>query len=353
MPEIWGVHLSGALTDWVSAKDVALEMLRHHGVEGGFGRIIEYYGPGLACLSAMDRHVIVNLGAEMGATTTVFPSDDRTREFLAHVGREADRAPYAAEPGAQYDCHDEIDLDKIEPMIALPSSPANVVRVRDVPKQDIYQVYVGSSANPGYRDFAIAAAIVASKTTHDRVSFDINPSTREVFQQLVADGRMAESIAAGARVHQPGCNGCIGMGQAPRRRTRVAAHGAAQLSWSVRHPRGQRVPVQPGDGCGIGAVRHHYRPARRRHALSGYRGAGRHRRRHPQDRAADQGRGRTGDAIAEVGHHRQPAAPDGAGRRSTTTDRAQPGERRAGAALPRPEPGGWPRASPAFTGRTW
>ena len=215
MPEIWGIHLTGALNHWVSAKDVALEMLRRHGVEGGFGRIIEYHGPGLACLSAMDRHVIANLGAELGATTTVFPSDDRTREFLANVGREADWAPYAAEPDAHYDHHEEIDLDRIEPMIAMPSSPANVVRVRDVPKHDIYQAYIGSSANPGYRDIAIAAAIVAGKATHDRVSFDINPSTREVFQQLVADGRMAELISAGARVHQAGCNGCIGMGQAP------------------------------------------------------------------------------------------------------------------------------------------
>ena len=212
MPEIWGVHLTGALNDWVSAKDIILEMLRRHGVEGGFGRIIEYYGPGLACLSAMDRHVIANMGAELGATTTVFPSDERTRTFLASVGRKADWTAQAAQQGAQYDHHEEIDLDAIEPMIAMPSSPVNVVRVRDVPKQDIYQAYIGSSANPGYRDYAIAAAIVAGKTTHDRVSFDINPSTRVVFQQLVADGRMAELIAAGARVHQPGCNGCIGMG---------------------------------------------------------------------------------------------------------------------------------------------
>ena len=215
MPEIWGVHLTGALQDWVSAKDVILEMLRRHGVAGGFGRIVEYYGPGLACLSAMDRHVIANMGAELGATTTVFPSDSRTRDFLRNVGREADWTPQAAEQGAQYDHHDEIDLGKVEPMIAMPSSPANVVRVRDVPKQDIYQAYVGSSANPGFRDFAIAAAIVAGRTTHDRVSFDINPSTREVLQQLVAGGHLAELIAAGARVHQPGCNGCIGMGQAP------------------------------------------------------------------------------------------------------------------------------------------
>ena len=215
MPEIWGMHLTGELPDWVSAKDVVLEMLRRHGVEGAFGRIIEFYGPGLACLSAMDRHVIANMGAEMGATTTVFPSDERTREFLRNVGREGDWQALAAEPGADYDHHEEIDLSAVEPMIATPSSPGNVVRVRDVPKVDIYQSYIGSSANPGYRDYAVAAAIVAERTVHDRVSFDINPSTRQVVQQLVSEGDMARLVAAGARMHQPGCNGCIGMGQAP------------------------------------------------------------------------------------------------------------------------------------------
>ena len=215
MPEIWGVRLTGSLADWVSAKDVILEMLRRHGVEGGFGRIIEYYGPGLDCLSAMDRHVIANVGAELGASTTVFPSDERTREFLVNVGREDEWIPLAAEEGASYDHHDEIDLSKLEPMIATPSSPGNVMRVRDVPKRDNYQSYIGSSANPGYRDLAVAAEMVAGRTVHDRVSFDINPSTRQVMQQLVADGRLGKLVAAGGRVHQPGCNGCIGMGQAP------------------------------------------------------------------------------------------------------------------------------------------
>ncbi len=217
MPEIWGVELTGTLPDWVSAKDVALEMLRRHGVEGAFGRVVEYYGPGLARLSAMDRHVIANMGAEMGATTTVFPSDLRTREFLRNVGREGDWVPLAADKGADYDHHDVIDLGALEPMIATPSSPGNVVRVRDVPKVDVYQTYIGSSANPGYRDYAVAAEMVKGRTAHDRVSFDINPSTRQVFEQLVADGHMARLIESGARVHQPGCNGCIGMGQAPAR----------------------------------------------------------------------------------------------------------------------------------------
>ena len=217
MPEIMGVKLVGELPPWVSAKDVALEMLRRHGVEGGFGRIVEYYGPGLACLSAMDRHVIANLGAELGATTTVFPSDERTREFLRQVGREDDWQPFAADDEASYDHHETIDLSALEPMIATPSSPGNVLRVRDCPKVDVYQTYIGSSANPGYRDLAVAAAMVKGRAAHERVSFDINPSTRQVFEQLIKSGCMADLVAAGARIHQPGCNGCIGMGQAPAR----------------------------------------------------------------------------------------------------------------------------------------
>ncbi len=155
-PEIMGVELVGELPPFVSAKDVALEMLRRHGVQGGFGRVVEYHGPCLASLSAMDRHVIANLGAEMGATTTVFPSDERTRAFLRNVGREDDGRPLAADEGATYDHHETIDLSALEPMIATPSSPGNVMRVRDCPKVDVFQTYVGSSANSGFRDFAVA-----------------------------------------------------------------------------------------------------------------------------------------------------------------------------------------------------
>src|SRR5215208_5369476 len=118
MPQIWGVRLTGSLPEWVSAKDVILEMLRRHGVEGGFGRIVEYYGPGLAGLTAMDRHVIANMGAELGATTTVFPSDEATREFLRAEGREADWTPIAADAGATYDVHEEIDLSTLEMLLA-------------------------------------------------------------------------------------------------------------------------------------------------------------------------------------------------------------------------------------------
>ncbi|HEX2134661.1 MAG TPA: aconitate hydratase [Microvirga sp.] len=215
MPQIWGVKLTGRLPDWVSAKDVILEMLRRHGVEGGFGRIIEYYGPGLECLSAMDRHVIANMGAELGATTTVFPSDEATRRFLRDEGREADWVEIRPDEGASYDVYEEIDLSSLEPLIAKPSSPGNVVPVREVAGLEIYQAYIGSSANPGYRDFAMAAHMVRDRQVHDRVSFDVNPSSRQVLENLVAEGLFSDLVRAGGRTHQAGCNGCIGMGQAP------------------------------------------------------------------------------------------------------------------------------------------
>ena len=215
MPEIWGVELTGSLPDWVSAKDVILELLRRHDVDGGVGRIIEYHGDGLRALSAMDRHVIANMGAELGATSSVFPSDDVTRRFFAQQQRERDWAALAADPGATYAVHETIDLSKLEPLMALPSSPGNVVPVREAAGKEIYQAYIGSSANPGYRDFAVAARIVSGRRVHPGVSFDVNPTSRQVLENLVHDGHLLALIHAGGRIHQAGCNGCIGMGQAP------------------------------------------------------------------------------------------------------------------------------------------
>jgi len=197
------------------SQDVILEMLRRHGVEGGFGRIVEYHGPGLKHLSAMDRHVIANMGAELGATTSVFPSDEETRRFLRDEGREQDWVEIVADPGADYDLHEEINLSKLEPLIAKPSSPGNVVPVREIAGTEIYQAYIGSSANPGYRDFAIAALMVRGRQVHDRVSFDINPTSRQLLENFIAEGLLKDLVHAGARLHQTGCNGCIGMGQAP------------------------------------------------------------------------------------------------------------------------------------------
>jgi aconitate hydratase len=215
MPAIWRVRLVGALPDWVSAKDVILELLRRHDVSGGLGRIIEYSGPGLAALSAMDRHVIANMGAELGATATVFPADDEVRRFLASEGREDDFAELAADPDATYDIEEEIDLSALEPLIATPSSPGNVVPVREVAGAEVSQCVIGSSANPGLRDFAIAAMIVDGKQTHDAVSLDVNPTSRQTLETLDAEGYLLALITAGARIHQAGCMGCIGMGQAP------------------------------------------------------------------------------------------------------------------------------------------
>ena len=215
MPEIWGVRLTGELPPWVSAKDVILEMLRRHGVKGGVNRIIEYHGPGLANLTAMDRHVIANMGAELGATTTVFPADEQVRVFLRSEQREDDFVELLADEDAVYDVDEEIDLSTLEPLIALPSSPGNVVPVRDVAGRDVAQVVVGSSANPGLRDFAIVAAIVRGRQTHPGLSFDVNPTSRQILQDLTKMGGTSDLIAAGARLHQSGCMGCIGMGQAP------------------------------------------------------------------------------------------------------------------------------------------
>jgi aconitate hydratase len=215
MPEVWGVRLTGSLPDWVSAKDVILEMLRRHDVDGGIGRIIEYYGPGLDCLTVMDRHVIANMGAELGATSTVFPSDAAVKRFLRSQGRVDDWLEWLPDEDAGYDVEEQIDLSTLEPLIAMPTSPGNVMPVREVAGREIGQAYVGSSANPGYRDFAVVAEIVRGRCTPEKVSLDINPTSRSMLENLVRDGRVLALLQAGARMHQAGCNGCIGMGQAP------------------------------------------------------------------------------------------------------------------------------------------
>jgi aconitate hydratase len=215
MPKIMGIKLTGKLPDWVSAKDIILEMLRRHDVTGGVGKILEYYGEGLKHLSAMDRHVIANMGAELGATTTVFPSDDETKRFLRSQGREDDWVELVADEGCVYDLHEEIVLSELVPLIAKPTSPGNVVPVSEVAGKSIGQVVIGSSANPGLRDFWMAGAIVKDKTVSSEVSFDINPTSRQIIQNMIENRAFANLIKAGARFHQSGCMGCIGMGQAP------------------------------------------------------------------------------------------------------------------------------------------
>jgi aconitate hydratase len=215
MPKIWGVKLTGELPDWVSSKDIILEMLRRHDVKGGLGCIIEYYGPGIDKLTAMDRHVICNMGAELGATTSLFPSDAVTKDFLRSQGREADWTELLPDADAVYDRDEHIELSELVPLIAMPQSPGNVKTVSEVAGERIYQSYIGSSANPEYRALAMASEVVKNKSVASHVSFDINPASRQILENIVHDGYMTALIHSGARIHQAGCNGCIGMGQAP------------------------------------------------------------------------------------------------------------------------------------------
>ena len=214
-PKIFGVKLTGQLPPWVSAKDVILEMLRRHSVKGGVGKIIEYHGPGVATLSATDRAVIGNMGAELGATTSVFPSDERTREFLVSQGRGDSWVALAADPGCSYDEEDEIDLSAVEPLIACPSSPDKVVPVREIEGLKVDQVIVGSSANSAFRDLMTACRVLDGRRIASNVSFNINPGSRQVLENVAAHGGFMMLLLAGAQIHQPGCLGCIGMGQAP------------------------------------------------------------------------------------------------------------------------------------------
>lgn len=215
MPKILGVELTGQLPDWVSAKDIILEMLRRYDVKGGVGYIIEYFGEGLKSLSAWDRHVIANMGAELGATTTVFPSDENTKLCLEQEERGADWEEWKADEGAEYDKLEKIHLDDLEPLIATPGSPGNVVPVSEVEGKQISQVVIGSSANPGLRDFWVVGEIVKGKSVAPEVSLDINPSSRQKIEDLGKLGSINSLIQAGGRYHQTGCMGCIGMGQAP------------------------------------------------------------------------------------------------------------------------------------------
>jgi len=214
-PNIMGIRLSGKLGPWVSAKDVILEILRRLTVKGGFGYIIEYFGPGVENLSVTDRATIANMGAELGATTTVFPSDENTRFFLVSQGREHMWQEIKADPDAHYDEVIEIDLSELEPLIACPSSPDNVKKVAEMEGVPVSQVIVGSCANSSYRDLMIVAKTIEGRKVHEGVSFEVNTGSSQVFKNVAASGGLLTLLHAGTRIHQSGCLGCIGMGQAP------------------------------------------------------------------------------------------------------------------------------------------
>jgi len=214
-PKVMGIKLTGSLPDWVSGKDVILEMLRRHTVKGGIGKVIEYYGPGVASLSATDRATIGNMGAELGATSSIFPSDELTRRFLVSQGRGESWLPLAADEGAGYDEYDEIDLSSLEPLIACPSSPDNVVPVREVAGIKVDQVIVGSSVNSSYRDLMTVCRIMEGNRVAPGVHFHVNPGSRQALENVAQDGGVLMLLMAGVSIHQSGCLGCIGMGQAP------------------------------------------------------------------------------------------------------------------------------------------
>ena len=215
MPEVIGVHLTGSLGPWVSAKDVILELLRQLSVKGGVGKVMEYFGHGVKTLSVTDRGAIANLGTELGATSTVFPSDKITRSFLEAQARQDQWVELVADSDASYSRIIEINLSALEPMIACPSSPDNVKKVKEVAGRPVSQVIIGSCANSSLRDITVAAKALENRQIHRDVSFEINPGSRQVLENADAGGVLKSLIHAGARIHQCGCLGCIGMGQAP------------------------------------------------------------------------------------------------------------------------------------------
>ena len=215
MPKIVNVELKGKLNKFCSAKDVILEVLKHFTVKGGVNKIFEYTGEGVKSLSVPERGTITNMGAELGATTSIFPSDERTLDFLKAQGREKDFIELKADEGAVYSEKITIDLDLLEPNIALPHSPDAVVPVDEVRGKKITQVAIGSCTNSSYNDLMKVANILDGHTVHEDVSLVISPGSKQVLTMIAENGALAKMIAAGARILESGCGPCIGMGQAP------------------------------------------------------------------------------------------------------------------------------------------
>ncbi len=215
MPRMYKVNLTGKLAPWVTAKDVSLEILRILTVKGGVGAIIEWGGEGVQTLSVTERATITNMGAELGATTSIFPSDEVTRAFLRAQGREEDFVPLASDPDAVYDKVIEIDLSSLQPLVACPHSPDNVALVSDKGDIAVSQVCIGSCTNSSLRDMLRVAAILKGKRIADSVSLSISPGTRQVLSMLSDCGALSDLIAAGARILECACGPCIGMGFSP------------------------------------------------------------------------------------------------------------------------------------------
>lgn len=215
MPEIVKVNLTGKLNPLVSAKDVILEVLRQLTVKGGVGRIIEYAGEGVKTLSIPERATITNMGAELGATTSVFPSDEVTKQFLEAQKRSEDWKEIIADQGAEYDKEISVDLTQLKPLVAAPHSPDNIHSINDFIGKKVDQVAIGSCTNSSYKDLMAVAQILKGKTVAENVSLVISPGSRQVLNMLAENGALADMISAGARILESGCGPCIGMGQAP------------------------------------------------------------------------------------------------------------------------------------------
>jgi len=214
-PKVVGVELRGELPDWVQSKDIILELLRRYGVRGGVGRVFEFTGEGAATLSVTERGTICNMITELGATAAVFPSDERVWEWLSSQRREEDHVPLAADEGAAYDEVEVVDLSDLEPLIAKPSSPGNVVPVREVAGTQTAQVCVGSSVNSSYGDLATVAGVLRENVVHPRIEMTVTPGSRQILDTISKSGVYQDFVAAGARMLEPVCGPCIGVGQAP------------------------------------------------------------------------------------------------------------------------------------------
>jgi aconitate hydratase len=214
-PRVAGIELRGRLRPWVQSKDVVLELLRRRDVRGGRGLVFEFFGGGVAELTATDRGTICNMVMETGATTGIFPSDEQTLRWLRLQDREEQFVELAADPEASYDEHEVIDLDELEPLIAIPSSPGNVIPVSEAAGVATRQVCVGSSVNSSFEDVAIVAAVLRSRTLPESIDLTLTPGSRQILDLLVRSGIYSDALASGARILEPACGPCIGMGQAP------------------------------------------------------------------------------------------------------------------------------------------
>jgi len=222
MPQILGVELTGSLTPGVSAKDIILQLLRQLTVKGGVGRILEYHGSGVKTLTVTQRATITNMGAELGATTSLFPSDEMTLDYLTRQGRAESFTPLAADEGAAYDEDLTIDLATLVPLIACPDSPDAVVPVTEVAGTPVDQVAVGSCTNSSFADLSEVAALLRGRTVHPNVTTVMSPGSRQVLQMIVQSGAMADIVAAGVRLLESACGPCAGIGQVP-------GHGAVSV----------------------------------------------------------------------------------------------------------------------------